>query len=87
METTLYDMIQTDIEKDGYLSGHTRNEVSKYIDFKRNRKRLLWLFYSAENQKLYPMNENAVKDLLVNDIESLFKKRGLYKIYNGIAYP
>ncbi len=81
--TDLFTMIYDDLNSDKKLSPATRNEILKYIDFKRNRKRLLWLFYNDKSGKLYPMNENAVKDLIVNDIESLFLKKGVYRSYSG----
>ena len=50
-------MIRNDVESGNELKRETRNEILKYIDFNRNRKKLLYILNDSENANYYIMKE------------------------------
>jgi hypothetical protein len=82
-KSSLYDMIQRDMEVSDQLTRETRNEILKYIDFNRNRKNLLYILNDSENENYYIMKETTIKDIIVHDIEYMYAKDSSCKVYNG----
>ncbi|AGO60745.1 hypothetical protein ACLIKE_09935 [Ferroplasma acidiphilum] len=80
---SLYDMIRNDVESGNELKRETRNEILKYIDFNRNRKKLLYILNDSENANYYIMKETTIKDIVVRDIEYMYTKNSSYRVYNG----
>ncbi len=78
----LYNMINNDINYENKLSKETKNEILKYIDFNRNRKKLLYILIDNDNN-YYIMKEQTIKDIILKDVEYMYKKDSTYKIYNG----
>jgi hypothetical protein len=79
----LYDMIKRDFDAGNELSRATRNEILKYIDFNRNRKKLLYILIDSENKNYFIMKETTIKDIVIHDIEYMYSRGNSYKIYNG----
>ncbi|MCL4312247.1 MAG: hypothetical protein M1462_07490 [Candidatus Thermoplasmatota archaeon] len=82
-KNSLYDMIRRDVKSGDQLTRETRNEILKYIDFNRNRKKLLYILSDSENKNYYIMKETTIKDIVVHDIEYMYSKDSSYRIYNG----
>jgi hypothetical protein len=82
-KASLYEMIQRDMYAGNQLSRETRNEILKYIDFNRNRKKLLYILNDRENDSYYIMKETTIKDIVLHDIEYMYAKDSSYKVYNG----
>ena len=82
-KSSLYDMIHRDMHEGNQLSRETRNEILKYIDFNRNRKKLLYILNDRENNSHYIMKETTIKDIVLHDIEYMYSRDSSYRIYNG----
>ena len=82
-KSSLYDMIHRDMHEGNQLSRETRNEILKYIDFNRNRKKLLYILNDKENNSHYIMKETTIKDIVLHDIEYMYARDSSYRIYNG----
>ena len=82
-KSSLYDMIHRDMQEGNQLSRETRNEILKYIDFNRNRKKLLYILNDRENNSHYIMKETTIKDIVLHDIEYMYSRDSSYRIYNG----
>ncbi len=82
-KTSLYDLIHRDMHEGNQLSRETRNEILKYIDFNRNRKKLLYILNDRENNSHYIMKETTIKDIVLHDIEYMYSRDSSYRIYNG----
>ncbi len=80
-KNNLYNMINNDINYENKLSKETRNEILRYIDFNRNRKKLLYIL--IDNNNYYIMKEQTIKGIILKDVEYMYKKDSSYKIYNG----
>ncbi len=77
----LYNMINNDINYENRLSKETKNEILKYIDFNRNRKKLLYILIAGNNY--YIMKEQTIKEIILKDVEYMYKKDSSYRVYNG----
>ena len=82
-KTSLYDLIHRDMDESNQLSRGTRNEILKYIDFNRNRKKLLYILNDRENNSHYIMKESTIKDIVLHDIEYMYARDSSYRVYNG----
>jgi len=82
-KNSLYDMIKNDVESGNVLKKETRNEILKFIDFNRNRKKLLYILNDSENANYYIMKETTIKDIVIHDIEYMYTKNSSFKTYNG----
>lgn len=82
-KNSLYELVRKDLNSSNELSRETRNEILKYIDFNRNRKKLLYILIDSENKNYYIMKETTIKDIVIHDIEYIYTKDSSYKIYNG----
>ncbi len=82
-ETNLFQRINNDILNFNELKQETKNEILRYIDFKRNRKKLIWILVDIEHEKYYFLKEKMIKEILLYDIESLYKKNTEIKVYYG----
>ncbi|WMT51703.1 MAG: hypothetical protein RE471_02190 [Ferroplasma sp.] len=82
-KTSLYDLIHRDMDEGNQLSRGTRNEILKYIDFNRNRKKLLYILNDRENNSHYIMKESTIKDIVLHDIEYMYARDSSYRVYNG----
>jgi hypothetical protein len=82
-KTSLYDLIHRDMDEGNQLSRETRNEILKYIDFNRNRKKLLYILNDRENNSHYIMKETTIKDIVLHDIEYMYARDSSYRVYNG----
>ncbi len=82
-KVNLYDMIHRDMDEGNQLSRETRNEILKYIDFNRNRKKLLYILNDRENNSYYIMKETTIKDIVLHDIEYMYARDSSYRVYNG----
>ncbi|MCL4453269.1 hypothetical protein [Ferroplasma sp.] len=82
-KTSLYDLIHRDMDEGNQLSRGTRNEILKYIDFNRNRKKLLYILNDKENNSHYIMKESTIKDIVLHDIEYMYARDSSYRVYNG----
>ncbi len=80
-EDNLYNMINNDINYENKLSKETKNEILRYIDFNRNRKKLLYILIDGNNY--YIMKEQTIKALILKDVEYMYKKDSSYTVYNG----
>ena len=82
-KTSLYDLTHRDMDEGNQLSRGTRNEILKYIDFNRNRKKLLYILNDKENNSHYIMKESTIKDIVLHDIEYMYARDSSYRVYNG----
>ena len=82
-KASLYDMIHRDMDVGTQLSRETRNEILKYIDFNRSRKKLLYILNDRENNGYYIMKETTIKEIILRDIEYMYARDSSYRVYNG----